>query len=247
AVNTALNGTSRLTVRDNLRQTGNLIRNSVLARNGTKHDIFDSAPNLTGSWELLYGVGYRGNVNANRTTGSPADFQYAFPGIGSEAETSFGDGTLTGVASWGVNWHGFKDDNSFGGPEAGSPTYNGDYRPEAADLDGFTPSRLIGKGRLAVIDRTLDGQTRGATFPSGAFGLAGVTIVASSLRPSEAVHPHLSDATRLSWFGTLIGADSEIGLGGSDAALRPEAAVSRIASRRALRVEAESRGIRAED
>lgn len=166
-------GQSLQVVRQDLKQIGNVIRYSAFCRNGTKHDVFNSSPFLIGSFELLFGVGYRGNTNASRGVSSPADFQYAYYGIGSESELNLVNGDLTGSPAYGVNWFGYVNDNTRHGPAGAAATFGGDYRAQSADLDDFTPSRLLNKGNgPACTAQDARGNIRGLTFDGGALGRA---------------------------------------------------------------------------
>jgi hypothetical protein len=235
----ARSGDTLTVLRDNLRHTGNVIRYSSFDRNATKHDNFNSAPNLTGSWEVLYGVGYRGNVNANRGTATPGDFQYSFYGIGSSAETDFGPP----VASLGVNWHGYVDDNSPNGPDSPTPTYNGDYRADTITLAPFKPSRLLGKGNApAVIDRDAQNVVRTGTFPGGGRGSTAQLPVPVGLRPAMAASPHSALSSGISWIGLVQPAGSVSPHLADPGGLRPTAEpVPPGVRRRVLRVASESR------
>lgn len=240
----ARNGDVLTLLRDNLRQTGNVIRYCSFDRNATKHDIFNSAPNLTGSWEVLYGVGFRGNVNANRGTASPGAFQYAYYGLQSQIETNFGDGTLTGVASYGVNWFGYVSDNSVNGPDTSSATYNGDYRPDTITAAPFKPSRLLDRGTApAVIDRTGSNTARGATFDGGALVRATVAGGTVGLALQDGVLGHFAASAAVGWVGRLVGARAVSPVSSLEAiltvAVRDSATPGRV-----LRVEAEARGLR---
>jgi hypothetical protein len=236
------NGATLTVVRDNLRHTGNVIRYSSFERNATKHDTFNSSANLTGSWELVYGVGYRGNVNSNRGTATPADFQYAFYGIGSEVADT-GNGSSTGVESYGVNWQGFVSDNSNVGPLFPNATFNGDYRAQTSDLDAFTPSRLLGKGNApAVIDRDAQNVTRTNMFFGGGRGSSAQLQAPVGLRPAMAVSPHSALSSGVSWIGFVRPAGSVSPHLADPAGLRPTAAPAPPGvRRRVLRVASESR------
>jgi hypothetical protein len=158
--------------RANLRHENVAIRYSAFDRNATKHDLFNGDATLTGSWEILFGVGYRGNTNANRGTSSPPDFQYAFYGIGSEAELAFTTPvSINSSPAYGVNWFGYVDDNTQNGPDGAGATAGGDYRADTVTLSPFKPSRLLNRGTgVATIDRNARNQARGNTFDAGALG-----------------------------------------------------------------------------
>jgi hypothetical protein len=239
-------GTVRQLKRFNQRNTGNIMRFCAVERNATKHDVFNSDPDLKGSWEVLYGVGYRGNTNANRGTAAPPEFQYAYYGIGSEAELNFGAGGQTDVASWGVNWFGHVDPkNSFAG---GDGSLNGDYRAQTADLDIYTPSRLIGKGTVpANLDQDALGGTRAATFAGGALGVNFQAPVPASLLADRASSPQLAGASRLYWQAVLR-ADAGRGLmvSGEGALVFRAGSVPSTGAGRVLRVSAEDRRIELE-
>jgi hypothetical protein len=213
-------------------------------RNATKHDTFNNDGNLTGSWELLYGVGFRGNVNANRGTLTPQDFQYAFYGVGSDVETGFTSNTLTGVPSYGRNWHGYVLDASANGPLLGSATYGGDYRADTIAAAPDKPSRLLNRGRApAVIDRTGDNSTRLATFDGGARGRVQGAVGPTDLQPADCASGHLATSGRVGWMGRIAAARAVSPMRGSEAVLRL-AGGAPAGFGRLLRVDAEASGIR---
>ena len=240
----ARNGDTLTLRRDNLRQTGNVFRYCSFDRNATKHDTFNNDGNLTGSWELLYGVGFRGNVNANRGTLTPQDFQYAFYGIGSDVEVGFTSNTLTGVPSYGRNWHGYVLDASANGPLLGSATYGGDYRADTIAAAPDKPSRLLNRGRApAVIDRTGDNSTRLATFDGGARGRVQGAVGPTDLQPADCASGHLATSGRVGWMGRIAAARAVSPMRGSEAVLRL-AGGAPAGFGRLLRVDAEASGIR---
>jgi len=199
-----LAGTTRFIIGLDLQQTGNVIRYSAMDRNATKHDSFSADGGLTGSWELLYGVGYHGNVNANRGAASPANFQYAFYGIGSEIELNFTGPATSPVASYGVNWFGYISDLSASGPGEPAGVGNGDYRADTITLSPFKPSRLLNKGNgPAVVDRDGGNLPRGATFDGGAMGRAGSLVAPLRLQPASGSSLQQVDATRIRWSGEV--------------------------------------------
>jgi hypothetical protein len=239
-------GQSFLIIRENMRHTGNVFRYSSFNRNATKHDTFNGAGHLTGSWEVLYGVGYRGNVNANRGISSPPDFQYAFYGIGSETETAFGGGTQTDVASWLLPWHGYVADNAPSGPENAAPTYNGDYRADAATVAPYKPSRLLNKGTAAgpaVTDRDANNNVRGLTFDAGGLGRMGAVVPAILLLPDDASSLHVAGSSQFRWTASLAPLDgsSSSAAGSALLTLRPPPAEAADVTARLIRVTSESR------
>lgn len=234
---------ARQIVRDNLRHTNNVIRYSVFDRNATKHDLFNNASNLTGSWELLYGVGFRGNVNAQRGVASWAQFQYAFYGLNADLVL---DLSTPDPVSQGVNWHGYVDDRSSNGPQFPSATFNGDYRADTVTLAPFKPSRMLGRGNApAVIDRDGRGGTRGATFDSGALGRLSVVVVPNVLQPAPGTSPHLGDTAGVRWRADLASFDAVSTTGGREAALSIGSAQPTLAGR-LLQVEPEESELRVE-
>ncbi len=134
---------------DTNRHVGNSIRNCVFDWLPTKHDVFQLDGAQIGSWAVLYGVEYEGNVLAERHPTSSA-FDYDFNGLRATVNPS------TGVAS---TWPGFTLDRSLynGGTNSGG----GDYRPAAG-------SPLLGKAQRAVIDVYRTGEARSGSFAAGA-------------------------------------------------------------------------------
>jgi hypothetical protein len=236
---------NRTIVRHNLRHRGNVVRYSSMDRNATKHDLFNGTAVLTGGWEVLFGVGYRGNVNANRGVGSPADFQHGFYGLGSVAELEFSGSGLSSSPAYGVAWHGYVNDTTNNGPLGGTGgTPGGDYRADTAALPPFKPSRLLNRGNgAAVVDRDGRGGTRGATFDAGALGRLATVDVSTSLEPMDGVSAHAAASAGLDWVGGIAPADAVSVVAGSAAGLAVVGAVSQ-ASGRLLRVADEAAGIR---
>ena len=237
----ARNGDVLTLLRDNLAQTGNVIRYCSFDRNATKHDIFNSAPNLTGSWEVLYGVGFRGNVNANRGTASPGAFQYAYYGLFADLETDFGAGDIDDIPSYGANWHGYVDDLSFNGPLLAGATLNGDYRPDTITAAPYKPSRLLNRGNApASIDRDGDNGTRGETFDVGALVRASAAGGPVGLALQDSIHGHFAATAAVEWAGRLVGARAVSPVSSLEAILSV-AVRNPVTPGRVLRVEPEVR------
>jgi hypothetical protein len=238
---------ARTIVRHNLRHRGNVVRYCSFDRNATKHDLFNGSAVLTGSWEVLFGVGYRGNVNANRGVASPSDFQYGYFGLGSTAELEFAGGGAGSSPAFGVAWHGYVDDRSNNGPFAPNlGTGSGDYRADAAIAAPFKPSRLLGRGAgAAVIDRDGRGGVRGATFDVGALGRLAAEVTASELSPLDGLTAHVADSSGLAWRGRLVAAGAVSSMRDSTAGLLVGEMPSG-ASGRLLRVAGEVLGLRVE-
>jgi hypothetical protein len=228
--------------RANLRHENVVVRYSAFDRNATKHDLFNGDATLTGSWEILFGVGYRGNTNANRGTSSPADFQYAFYGIGSEAELAFTTPvTINSSPAYGVNWFGYVDDNTQNGPDGAGATAGGDYRAQTADLDAFTPSRLLNRGAgVATIDRNARNQARTNTFDAGAMGRNADQVAVGRLQSASGFLPQLAADARVQWHSVLLAEDS-LHLLTADAAGLSAAAGGSLRAGRRLQVDPEDR------
>jgi hypothetical protein len=145
----------------NLWHRGTIYKNCWIDRNATKHDVFTMDGTKTGSWEVLYGVGYEGSVNNNRIYTTASNFQYEFYGIGAKVYSNWS------VEPWGSNsWTRYTNDLSPAGP-AGTPggmsktPGGGDYRPAAG-------SPALQRGRISSIDLYLTGEVKPATPAAGA-------------------------------------------------------------------------------
>ncbi len=197
---------NRFILNANLRQENNIIRYCAFDRNATKHDMYRGDPALTGSWEVLYGVGYRGNVNANRGVSTPRDFLPAYYGIASEMELNLGSATdLASSPAFAVNWFGYVDDRSNSGPTTPSAAYGGDYRADTAAVAPFKPSRLLNRATgVATTDRNARGQTRGLTFDSGALGRTAGEIAPGRLQAVAGLQPHRAADARVRWRTALV-------------------------------------------
>ncbi|TPE58512.1 hypothetical protein FJQ54_15715 [Sandaracinobacter neustonicus] len=178
-------------VRMSLEHNGNCLRNVVFDRNATKQDQWIADGTQTGCWELLYGVGQSSVFRANRGVNSPFDWQYAFDGMGSEADTDYA--VQTNPAAY-KDYYGLVNDAT----NSGSGTWGGDYRPSVAKA-----SRLIGKATLAGIDRDIDGQVRGASFAAGAYEADEVVVPEVTLAVVSAVHGHAAGVGVLKWTAGL--------------------------------------------
>lgn len=163
-----------------LNHPNTIFINSWLDRNATKHDVFGMDGTKTAAWEILYGVGYRGNVNNNRIPSNPANFQYEYFGRGSTLRTDWSPPIGSN------DYPKYANDLSSYGPESGgsegaATAGNGDYRPD-------TGSPAIGRAGVSNLDMYLDGVT-----PRPAVGSAGalpplVNLVMPEIAPESTGH-----------------------------------------------------------
>jgi hypothetical protein len=220
-------GAVRQIVRENFQHIGIIVRNTAMDRNGTKHDVFTGDSQLTGSWELLYGVGFEGSLHANRGTASPQDFQYAYRGARQDV------GVVPDSAN--VNWFGFVDPRT--GLDGSAGTWDGDYRPASG-------SRLLGRAGRASVDQFSDGSARGASFASGAFAPAAGAVPPAPIGPLGALHPHGAGPARMRWRGEVAtaGAAHSVQSGDGGIGFSP-IVVSSSARARILIVDSELRRI----
>ena len=172
----------------NLAHAGTIFRNCFIDRNATKHDVFSRSALKTGSWEILYGVGYEGNINNNRIWTDPSNFQYEYYGLRSRVDT--------GYAGWNSNdFPKFETDLSAAGPQGANPPAatagDGDYRPRAG-------SPAIGIAQVACVDVSLDGRRRTTRFHSGALQ-GDVVAEAAGVAPDDAAHATRADAAVISF------------------------------------------------
>jgi hypothetical protein len=250
-------GVTFAVVRLDNAHVGNAMANCAFDRNATKQDNWIADGSQVGSHELLYGVGQRVMFRANRGTGSPQDWQYAWHGVGSESDLVYGYSTDPDSYD---GWWGLVADNTNVGTGAGS--LNGDYRPSRA-----AGSRLIGRARLANIDRDLDGRVRGASFAAGPLEADGATDPV--LAPGSGRHEQVAGEAGLAWAGRLgpapvvhaqvagsgrvSGAARMVGVAGwhtvrdTAAGVRDATSVARADGQRTLVVDAERRVLRPAD
>lgn len=159
----------------NLSHAGTTFRNCWIERNGTKHDIFARNGVKTAAWEILYGVGYEGNVNNNRIWTDSSNFQYEFYGLRGRLNRNWSD-------TWGSNnYPKFVEDLSVAGPLGANPPEEtiggGDYRPGPG-----SPARDI--GGASSVDTWADGVTFKGLAPAAgalmAFGDAPLELFTDS-------------------------------------------------------------------
>lgn len=131
----------------------------------TKSDTQDSPNgNRIGNWPIMFGVGYRGNIDlATTSVGAPTAFEnvdastpnFGFSGIGCvEAYGVFG-------ATQSTNWPAFTARLAFDGVN-NSCAGGGDYRPKSS-------SPLSGIPGAGVLPFDIEGNPRGANDPPGVF------------------------------------------------------------------------------
>lgn len=211
----------------NLRHTGNTLLNVAFDRNATKNDVWRGDGEVTGNWEIVFGVGMQAKVHANRIAGSPQDWQYAYAGLRAYTDLSY--------AANGTDWWKFVNDAT--GHDGRVAAFYGDYRPGAG-------SPVLGRGRVSNIDRTLDGGVRGAQFAAGALGPAAGEL---SVLDAEISLHNLSDSgAGLRWAGRVVPNRADHVVTGGVAGLVPSGSATgeRLPGVRTLVVEQEARTLR---
>lgn len=182
-----IHNSSNNTPKVDLAHVGNVFRNVAIGRQATKQDVFSEDGSLTGSFELLYGVGNSGFVTANATQdGAWKDHQHTFFGLHSLANTG-----TSGDVEEANAWFGFEDFEAYQFQKSADATAGGgDYR--AAD-----GSLLRSLGAISTIDVDLDGELRGTLFAAGAYGAAEEAGSAWELEPDNAFQVQWADAAGL--------------------------------------------------
>ncbi|QMW23380.1 hypothetical protein [Sandaracinobacteroides saxicola] len=178
----------------NLAHLGWRVANNVFDWAATKHDDFvdgthGARPALTGAWELLYGVGFEGNVHLLRH-GSAANFGFESDGLRSARNPVVGQP--------GNGWARFANDRCK--LSGGATTGGGDYRPTA----GAPMLARATRGQLAV---DASGRERAASWAAGALE-ADVAVV---LAPAGAVSATRAGGPALGWRGVLAAGSARSG------------------------------------
>ena len=172
----------------NLEHTGNLIRNCVMGRHATKHDVFKGDGALTGGWEYLYGVGFAGNVHGNQIPATASNFQFAWFGLGSAVDTSYAGMGSNAFLQFVADKCDYGPEGLTANPTTGGPG-GGDYRPAPG-------SPIRARGVAASVDRDLDNQVRRARFAAG--GMEAEPQAGVPLAPDRAAHPQATTEARIS-------------------------------------------------
>jgi hypothetical protein len=149
--------------------------------------------------------------------------------------------SINSSPAFGVNWFGYVDDNTQNGPDGAGATAGGDYRAQTADLDAFTPSRLLNRGAgVATIDRNARNQARTNTFDAGAMGRNADQVAVGRLQSASGFLPQLAADARVQWHSVLLAEDS-LHLLTADAAGLSAAAGGSLRAGRRLQVDPEDR------
>ena len=212
---------STLSAHADLGHVCNTVRNCVFSRHAIKQDIFKQNGALTGSWNMLFGVGHSGNVHANRVTTDAANFQHAAWGIGAAVNTDYANV----LANY---YEGFVDDQS---DRSVAGTGGGDYRPGGGSV-------MLARGGPANLDVDVAGNARGAVHASGAFGADAGAV---SLLPGGASHAMQADGAVIGWAAGLAGASAVLAVGSTAAAVWSGAMPAAPRSWRTVRVPKDDR------
>jgi hypothetical protein len=185
---------------DSNRSVGNCLRNCFFEKLPTKHDVFQLDGAQTGSWSVLYGVEYEGNVHGQRHPNG-LSFLYEYDGLRT---------VMNPVAGVDSLWPGFVDDRSTF--TLGIDTGGGDYRPAPG-------SPLAGRGERAVIDTDMVGAARAVPFAAGAFAGEAPAV---TVQPADALHSVRGADGAVGWDGQLVTDGSVLGHRATAGALAPE-------------------------
>jgi hypothetical protein len=194
-------------------------------------------PQMVEAWSSLFGVGYEGNYDTARTTGS--NFEHQWPGLRS-VQNLFGE-SVSPL---------YTDDQSFAAGGAAAPG-GGNYLPQAGsplqgrvtrgngDLDFAGNARMVG-GAAGAFEVSAPATS---LIPAGGLSAhasgSSVVTVMFGLMPGVARHLHFADPAALGWQVTLmtVSARSESRAGEAAIAsviggdlLQPDSALHRLPS-----------------